>query len=182
MRKNKVGKPTIPAVAWNLAADAHIEAADKLDALLDLDGSDNQSAMALAVAKLCTWHLESAIICQRLASKVKPGRPKSRPTSGPFNALSLLPPPPEKRRVGAPVKFGASFDRKTFYLVEEHRALLAASNSTKPTIRNAVEALNATLAERFGKQQFSYNNITRNHTLSSYQRGKRLVKANQKAK
>lgn len=178
MRKNKIGSVAIPAVAWGLAADAHLEAAQKLVALFDLDGVDSKSILATAVTKLAMWHIESASTYQRLAIAVKPGRPKSKPV----NALMLLRPPPKKRGIGAPVKFGDGYDIKTFHLVEEHRELLAASNSTKPTIRSAVEALNATVADKFGKRRVSYNKSVRNHTLSSYQRGKRLVKANQKAK
>ena len=177
MKKNKDGTAAIPGVAWRLAAAVHLEAAESLATLLELDGIDSQSAIAKAIARVAKSHVESAKSLLRTADNTRPGRPKSTPA----NALMVLS-SGKKARVGAPLKWGARYDITTFNLVEERRATLAATNKAKPTVENAVDLLNDEVAPARGRNALSYTKDLRNHTLSSYQRGKRLKGVNQNSK
>jgi hypothetical protein len=87
-----------------------------------------------------------------------------------------------KRNVGAPVKFGPRYDIATYLFVEERRALIAKRNLAKPTIANAIESLNEEIANDEGCRKLDYTKEFRYHTRSSYQRGKRLVEADQNPK
>ena len=176
MKMNKDGEPAISSQIWSLLANMHREFSESLSLLLTVD---DVTPLADALRAMIVEHNRLAVIQYELQSETRKGRPRKEkkvvPPTGNRLADLLWPGRVIKKPPGRPVKGGPYFDRLTFNVVEQRRAELAAKNRCKPTIKAAIDSLNADRARDQSVRVVAFVSVKHNKVRSSYRRGKLLT-------
>lgn len=179
MRNSKDVKVAISKDVWMALERAHSDFADKLQHLLSSHGSDSVEPLREALRVLAKECSDYASICRELETQVKKGRPRVKPTPkiktrNALLAAALSHSHVFQKRPGPPSTNGPKFDRLTFKAVEDRRKELAETNTSKPTIKAAIDSLNAESARLNSKREATTIKKHFERIHSAYKRGKKL--------
>ena len=181
MRESIKGEVAISRDVWLALEIAHSDFADKLRHLLGAHELESAGSLVEALHALALECSDYASTCKELKKQVKKGRPKvvkPTPKEKTQNKLecALLPALYEyKSPTGRPVVYGAKYDRLTFKVVVERREELARTNKAKPTIKAAIDSLNAQRAMENSRREGAAIKDDFEKVHSAYKRGKRLL-------
>ncbi len=178
MRESIKGELVITKDVWMTLEFAYRDFSDKLSGLLNLHKAESIGPLADALRTLADESAKLANDYREIKLLVKKGRPKVKPTPKikTSNALVALGEQYElRKRPGRPTTRGAKFDKLTFKVVEGRRQELAQTNKAKPTIKAAIDSLNAEAARENSKQEGAAIKGKYERVHSAYKRGKKLL-------
>lgn len=180
MRESIKGEVAIARDVWVALEIAHGDFADKLRHLLGVHELESAGPLVGALHALALECSDYASICKELKKQVKKGRPKVKPipkekTSNALTAAALWQTHELRKRPGRPTAMGPKFDKLTFNAVEKRREALTQANKSKPTIKAAIDSLNAESARKNFKQEGAAVKGDFERVHSAYKRGKKLL-------
>ena len=174
MRVSIKGVPAIPKEVWSTKAGMHREFSESLSLLLSTDES---GPLAKALREMIEKNKRLAEACDELYKETRKGRPTKKPARTENGLLAILHPHlyELRKRPGRPTQYGAKYDKLTFKVVAEQRKELAQANKSKPTVKAAIDSLNAQLARDSSRRELTAIKTEFERVHSAYKRGKKLL-------
>jgi hypothetical protein len=180
MKTTKGGKQVLPKLRLLDYAANLREVSEELDRLLEQHAATSRAPLAKAIREASAKYRQLSDAADRLAKGIKPGRPKKtkKPHPNPLMALAGLPAPEsDGRRPGRPAQSGRERDIAAYRFVERRREELSNLGRKRVTIKEAIDAVNATFAAAIGRSEVRVKSQKYGSLKAAYSRGKRLVSA-----
>jgi hypothetical protein len=159
MTRNKDGSVVISKETWAALAGAHRSFAGELGLLLKAPAA----SLPPAISELAAKHMGLGVLCERIKTDVRKGRPKKEP----INTLAAMASRPTRKPTHIAPE---SYDLLTYQAVEIERNHLL-ENGQSATIASGIESL-LLKAKPYDKVQHTYKEENRSRMRSAYGRGK----------
>lgn len=171
MRRSYKGEVAIPKEVWLAKASTHRDFAAKLSRLLAVHTCEVDESLAQALRQVIDECNHQECLCLQAHKATKRGRPKGTSDKKiiPSNQLAVAVAAGKFEHCELP-----NYDSLTFAAVEVMRQELAETKRSKPTVKAAIDYLNAEAAREFKKQKEHSIKVNFEAVHSAYKRGKKL--------
>jgi hypothetical protein len=166
----KNGSTPIPKIAYSLAGDAHLSAADELITLIERFTLDTDSGIGQAIFEAAETQIRVALKYRILVEEKTSGRPRKRVGLIPTELNSNT----AKKTLGRPNKMPKAWDVTVYLEVEKERSRLREKNINAGSVTGAIESILRTrMAPVIGTSQRQTLRTHKDRTRAAYYRGKK---------